>query len=68
MQGRTLTDFVVTQACEAALETIREHEVLVLTRRDQAALAQALLEPAEPAEGLRRALAKHRELLGQAVP
>lgn len=64
LEGRTVTDFVVSHACEAAAETIQEHEALALTRRDQQAFVRALLEPAEPTEALRRALAKHRELLG----
>ena len=64
LEGRTVTDFVVSHACEAAAETIHEHEALTLTRRDQQAFVRALLEPAEPTEALRRALAKHRDLLG----
>ncbi|MGE0315901.1 MAG: DUF1778 domain-containing protein [Lautropia sp.] len=64
LEGRTVTDFVVSHACDAALQTIREHEAIALTRRDQEAFAQALLAPAEPTDALRRAFARHRELLG----
>lgn len=63
VEGRTVTDFVVSHACDAALQTLREHEAIALTRRDQEALAQALLALAEPADALRRAFAKHRELI-----
>ena len=64
LEGRTVTDFVVTHACDAAVQTLRDHEAIALTRRDQEAFARALLEPAEPADALRRAFAKHRALLG----
>ena len=37
LQGRTLTDFVVDSAREAAVRTIQEYETVSLTRKDQEA-------------------------------
>lgn len=64
ISGRSLSDFVVTSALEAAEETIRRHEVIVLSARDSLALAEALLNPKGPNEALRAAARRHRELLG----
>jgi uncharacterized protein (DUF1778 family) len=64
ISGRSLSDFVVTSALEAAEETIRRHEVIVLSARDSIALVEALLNPREPNEALREAFRLHRELIG----
>ena len=62
--GRSLSDFVVDSARRAAEETIREHEVIVLSARDSIKLAEALLNPKGPNEALQRAFRRHREMLG----
>jgi uncharacterized protein (DUF1778 family) len=64
ISGRSLSDFVMTSALKAAQETIREHEVIVLTTRDSIAFAEALLNPKGPNEALVAAARRHRELLG----
>lgn len=64
IQGRTLTDFVVEAAREAACRTLEEHSVLRLSLEDQERLAQALLNPPEPTAALRRAFDHRRELFG----
>jgi uncharacterized protein (DUF1778 family) len=63
IQGRTLTDFVVTAAHEAARRTIAETDVIRLAVEDQRRFAEAILDPPEPAPALRRALAHHRRLV-----
>ena len=45
ISGRSLSDFVATSALEAAEETIRRHEVIVLSTRDSITLVEALLNP-----------------------
>lgn len=65
IQGRTLTDFVVTAAREAACRTIAESEVIRLSLEDQARVADALLNPPAPAPALQRAMKRHRELFEQ---
>jgi uncharacterized protein (DUF1778 family) len=64
LQGRRLTDFVVASAQAAAEATIREHQI-VLSARDSALLVEALLNPPEPNEHLRRAIARARALAGE---
>lgn len=66
LTGRSLTEFVVSSAREAAQRTIERYEVMVLTDpRDQAAFVDALLNPPAPNRRLRRALQRHRRATGQ---
>ncbi len=53
MQGRSLTDFVVGSATEAAHRVIRESELLALSERDQIAFARAVSRPARPTAAMR---------------
>jgi uncharacterized protein (DUF1778 family) len=64
IQGRTLTDFVVSAASEAARETIEANEVIRLSVEDQQRFADAILTPPEPIPALRKAFERHRELFG----
>ncbi len=64
IEGRTLTDFVVSAAREAACRTIEEMEIIRLSVDDQRQIAEALLDPPEPAPALKKAFQRRRELLG----
>jgi len=55
LSGCSLTDFVVRSAQAEAQRTIREHEVMVLSRRDAEAFVAALMEDWPPNERLRKA-------------
>lgn len=66
MQGRTLTDFVVSAARDAALRTIEDAEILRLSAEDQRLIATAILNPPEPSPALRRAFQRRHELFGLA--
>src|SRR2546427_11701691 len=59
IQGRSLTDFVVTAAQEAAVRTIEEMHVIRLSVEDQRRFAEALINPPEPNEALKRAAKLH---------
>jgi len=63
IQGRTMTDFVVSAVQEAARQAIEQAEVVRLSRADQEFFAQALLSPPRPAAALRRARGRRRKLL-----
>ena len=63
LQGRTLTDFVVAAASEAARKTIEDMEIIRLSAADQARLAEAVLDPPDPAPALVRALKRHRRMV-----
>jgi uncharacterized protein (DUF1778 family) len=58
LEGRTLTDFVMSSAHERAIKVIKEHEQINLSRKDSQLFIHALLNPREPAESLKHAL-KH---------
>jgi uncharacterized protein (DUF1778 family) len=64
ISGRSVSDFVVTSALEAATVTIREHGVIVLSARDTETFVEALLNPTGPNEALLAAARRHRELFG----
>ena len=66
IEGRTLTDFVVTAAREAACRTIEETDIIRLSVEDQRQIAEAILNPPEPTPALRRAFKRRRELFGPA--
>src|ERR1700728_181208 len=63
IQGRSVSDFVVAAAQEAALKTIEETQLVRLSLADQIAFAQAIITPPERTAALRRAKVAHRRLL-----
>lgn len=63
IQGRTVSDFVVTAAQEAARRAIEDTEVIRLTIEGQRQFAEAILNPPAPPDGFRKAVARHRRLI-----
>jgi uncharacterized protein (DUF1778 family) len=63
IQGRSVSDFVVAAAQEAAHRTIEETEIIRLSVEDQRLLAEALLNPPEPTPALVRAAESYRRLV-----
>ena len=64
LEGRTMTDFVVSAVQEAAQRAIEQAEIIRLSLADQECFAQALLSPPEPTKALQRAFERRRRLLG----
>ena len=64
IQGRTVTDFVLTSVQEAARRTIEDHQRLDLTVRDQQAFVAALLHPKPVNDRLRDTVRRYRALTG----
>jgi uncharacterized protein (DUF1778 family) len=58
LQGRTLSDFVVS------IQTIEQTEVIYLSQEDQIRFAEALINPAPLAPGMERAMEAHKKLVG----
>uniref|UniRef100_UPI0008394DF3 type II toxin-antitoxin system TacA family antitoxin n=1 Tax=Thauera butanivorans TaxID=86174 RepID=UPI0008394DF3 len=52
LQGRTMTDFVVSAVQEAAQRAIEQAEVIRLSLADQKRFAEALLSPPPPSDAL----------------
>ena len=63
IQGRSVSDFVVAAAQEAASRTIDEAQIIRLSVDDQRAFAEAILNPAPPSAALLRAAEAHRALI-----
>jgi uncharacterized protein (DUF1778 family) len=63
LQGRSLSDFVVAAAREAASRAIDEAQIIRLCVEDQRVFAQAVLDPPSPSPALLRAAKAHRELI-----
>ncbi len=64
LSGRTLSEFVLASAQEAASRVIREHEIIRLSRTEQVTFVTALLKPRAPNARLREAAAKYRQQMG----
>ena len=64
LQGRTLTDFVLTSVHDAARRAIEEHQHLSLSVRDSEAFVKALTEPQPVNDRLRETIRLYRERTG----
>lgn len=62
IQGRSLSDFVVAAAQEAARRTIEDTSIIRLSVEDQRRIMDAILDPPEPNAALRKAAAAHQWL------
>ena len=62
--GRTLSEFVLASAQEAAAKVIQEHETIRLSRSEQVAFVTALLKPRAPNARLRKAAENYRRQTG----
>lgn len=60
LSGRTLSEFVIDSAQEAAARIVQEHEVIHLSREEQIAFVSALLAPSEPGARLKKAIQSYR--------
>jgi uncharacterized protein (DUF1778 family) len=64
LQGRTVSDFVVSAARDAAIRTIEQTEMIHLFQEDQIRFAEALVNPAPLAPAMERAMEAHKNLVG----
>ncbi len=63
IQGRSVSDFVVAAAQEAANRTIEAAQIIRLSIEDQQVFADAILNPPAPSQTLVRAAEAHRGLI-----
>ena len=59
LKGRSLSDFVVNAARDAAQRAIEDEGIIRLSAEDQARFAQALINPPAPSAALKRAMRSH---------
>ena len=64
LQGRTVTDFVLTSVQDAARRAIEGHRQLELSVRDSDAFVHALLHPKPVNARLRDTIRRYREATG----
>jgi uncharacterized protein (DUF1778 family) len=60
LQGRSLTDFVVSAAQDAARRAIEDETLIRLSSQDQQRFAEALINPPAPNDALKRAKHAHQ--------
>ncbi len=65
MQGRSLSDFVVNSAREAAEQAIARGNEIRLSQADQIRFAEAILSPPPIAPALRKAMKARKRLLDE---
>ena len=63
IQGRSVSDFVVAAAEQAARQAIEDNQVLRLSVEDQLRFAELLLNPPKPTPELERARIAHEKLI-----
>ena len=63
LQGRSVSDFVVAAAQEAAHRAIEEAQIIRLSVQDQRAIADAVLNPPPLTAAMKRAITRHRKLI-----
>ena len=63
IQGRTLTDFAIESLQSSANQAIEQAEVIRLSRKDQIAFANLLLNPRPMNAALKRAAESHARLV-----
>jgi uncharacterized protein (DUF1778 family) len=59
---KSVSDFVLTNAMDAAEKVIREHERIILGDRDRDLFFEAILNPPEPNKAMREAMTWYRGL------
>jgi len=64
IQGRSLTDYVVSTAREAAMKEVQEHHRLVLSNAERRAFFEVLTNPPEPSKKAFEELAQAKALFG----
>ncbi len=63
IQGRSMSDFVIAAAEQAAEKAIRDAHIIELSLEDQRTFAEAILNPPEPGPALRRAMDNYNRLI-----
>ena len=65
LRGLSITDFVTDSVEREARQIIKDYKVLELSERDSKAFIEALKNPPEPNENLKKAAEVHEELIGE---
>jgi uncharacterized protein (DUF1778 family) len=65
LEGTRISEFVTRHLFEATEKVIQTHEMMTLTEEDTKLFVEAVLNPSEPNETLRKAAKRSRETVGE---
>jgi putative addiction module CopG family antidote len=65
LNGQDADDFIIASAYDAAIRAIVEKETIILDKEESRAFAEALLNPREPVEALKKAAQRYIKLYGR---
>lgn len=60
LTGRSLTDFVVSNAYKAAVEEVERHQIMHLSQEDSVRFVKVLLANNEPSDRLKKAAQRYQ--------
>jgi len=63
LQGRSVSDFIVSAAQDAARKTIGDAQIVRVSVEDQRTFAEAILNPPDIVPSMERAIARHARLI-----
>jgi uncharacterized protein (DUF1778 family) len=63
LQGRSVSDFVVAAARDAARKAIEDTQIIRLSVEDQRAFVESILDPPPLPPALQRAIVRHHSLI-----
>ncbi len=64
LTGRSLSDFVVASAQDAAMRAIHDHELIRLTAEERTEFVKAMLNPPAPSDRLKKAAKAYKQKTG----
>lgn len=62
LRGTSVTDFILNEVQPAATATIKGFELLELRNEDRRVFVETLLNPPEPNDAMKAAIARHRKI------
>jgi uncharacterized protein (DUF1778 family) len=65
LQGRTLSDFILQAASDAAMRVVEQHQAITLSAEEQKGFVKALLHPPKPGARLKAAARRYQKVLGE---
>jgi uncharacterized protein (DUF1778 family) len=64
LEGRSVTDYVISSVQDAAKRTVEAHDLMVLSAAESRSFVDALLDPPPIGDRLRDSVRRHRTMTG----
>lgn len=64
LEGRTLTDFIISSMQESSDRVIESHQRMKLNQQDSKEFVETIMNPPEPNARLIKAVEKYKEVMG----